>query len=323
MRRRRERESGFALLLVFVMAAVLAIMLYLEMPRVAFESQREREEMLIARGSEYRRAIQLYFRRFRRYPPTLDALENTNNIRFLRRRYKDPMTGKEEWRIIHAGPGGVMIDSLTMKPAQKTDASGVPVADASSPSNNPQDVQRWQLLRPSEAGGGPGRVIGAGTPAGGDDPNAPAPEDLPPDTTGVVGVTGDTGATGATGATGPTGMLGIPPVVDPGVNPGVVVLRPGGGPAGATGSNPALDAIMRQITTPSVRPGLGGPQTIGGGIAGVATTLEAEGIKSYNKRSKYQEWEFIYDTRQDLAGGMPTLPGAGGAPVNAGTPVTP
>ena len=37
MRRRGERERGFAMLLLFVMAAAVAIMLYRELPRVAFE----------------------------------------------------------------------------------------------------------------------------------------------------------------------------------------------------------------------------------------------------------------------------------------------
>ena len=37
-----------------------------------------------------------------------------------------------------------------------------------------------------------------------------------------------------------------------------------------------------------------GPQ-IGGGIAGVASTADAEGIMVYNDRTNYGEWEFIFD----------------------------
>ena len=62
-------------------------------------------------GTEYQRAIQLYYRKLGRYPPSIEALENTNNIRFLRRRYKDPLTGEDAWRIVHMGPAGP-IDSL-------------------------------------------------------------------------------------------------------------------------------------------------------------------------------------------------------------------
>ncbi len=114
--RRRGCETGFALLLVFLMAAMVAIMLYLELPRVAFEAQRGREALLMDRGGQYKRAIKLFVGRFGRYPGKIEDLENTNNIRFLRRRYKDPMTGKDEWRLIHAAPGGIFPDSLTMKP---------------------------------------------------------------------------------------------------------------------------------------------------------------------------------------------------------------
>ena len=60
----RRDESGFALLLVFVMAAAIAITLYIEVPRMAFESQRAREQMAIDRGLQYKRAIQLFYRKY-------------------------------------------------------------------------------------------------------------------------------------------------------------------------------------------------------------------------------------------------------------------
>ena len=103
--------SGFALLLVYAMAAAVAIMLYMQLPRVAFEAQREKEQLLIDRGQQYSRAVQLYVRKYQRFPTDIAALENTQNIRFLRKQYTDPMTSKNEWRIIHVGPGGVFTDS--------------------------------------------------------------------------------------------------------------------------------------------------------------------------------------------------------------------
>ena len=42
-RRGKDPEAGFVMLLVFVMAAAVAIMLYMELPRVAFEAQRTRK----------------------------------------------------------------------------------------------------------------------------------------------------------------------------------------------------------------------------------------------------------------------------------------
>ena len=125
----QRSERGFALLVVFLLAAGIMISLYLEMPRVAFESQRNREEMLVERGEQYSRAIEVYYRKNKRYPAKLEDLENTNNLRFLRRRYKDPLTGKDEWRIVHMGAGGQLADSLVEKPGQ----AGKQLAGAGQP----------------------------------------------------------------------------------------------------------------------------------------------------------------------------------------------
>jgi len=106
-----RNEKGSALLIVFVFAAAIAIMLYKEMPVATFEAQRQKEQLLIDRGNEYKRAVKLYVRKFQTFPPSIEALENTNRMRFLRNRYVDPYTGKAEWRLLHAGPGGIIIDS--------------------------------------------------------------------------------------------------------------------------------------------------------------------------------------------------------------------
>ena len=72
---KRKPESGFALLMVFLMGAIIGITLYIEMPRVAFESQRSREQLLIDRGMQYQRAIQLFYRKYKTYPQTMDDLQ--------------------------------------------------------------------------------------------------------------------------------------------------------------------------------------------------------------------------------------------------------
>ena len=104
------------MLLVFVLAAAIAITLYIEVPRIAFESQRAREQMTIDRALQYQRAIQLFYRKYHLYPQTLDDLETTRNIRFLRHRYKDPLTGND-FRLLHVGPSGQLTDSLVQPPA--------------------------------------------------------------------------------------------------------------------------------------------------------------------------------------------------------------
>jgi hypothetical protein len=118
-RRRREQQGGFALLMVFVMAAGVALFLYAQLPRTAFESMRGKEELLVDHATQYQRAIQLYVAKFQKYPQNLDDLEKTSNIRFLRRRFKNPFTGKDDWRLIHVDNAGRLTDSLVEKKEEK------------------------------------------------------------------------------------------------------------------------------------------------------------------------------------------------------------
>ena len=94
-----RRERGSALLIVFVFSAMIAIMLYMELPVVAFEAERAKEQLLIDRGNEYAHAVKLFARKFGMYPASIDQLENTNRMRFLRHRFKDPLTGNDDWRL--------------------------------------------------------------------------------------------------------------------------------------------------------------------------------------------------------------------------------
>jgi hypothetical protein len=380
---RRADESGFALLLVFLMASIVAIGLYYELPRVAMETQRQKEQLLIERGEQYKRAIQLFFKKAGRYPGEIKDLESFQNQRFLRRRYVDPMTGKDEWRLIHI-QNGVLTDSLVNKPkGQGEQASTLgqyigmqPGAlDAPGPQGGASSVKDRRRASDSanptmtgpdgqpQPNGGPdpnapqnvGSVIPGGpfNPATGGGPQIPG---LPP---GVVFPGQNFGPNG--------GQLGVQPGLQPGGQPGLPrpfpVLQPpaqggsyiGGGMPGSNPGNPggitypgqtmpqqpipgqpfpglpfmgqpnpgqpgnspaggispyptqpgtttgvqdpntAAGMLNRILTTP--RPG-GMPQgtgTIGGGMAGVASTGEGTGVMIYNDRTLYKEWEFIFD----------------------------
>jgi hypothetical protein len=180
---RKRHESGYAILMVFLLAATIAISLYEVAPRVAFESQRDKEQLLVDRGEQYKRAIQLYYRKFRRYPVKMEDLDNTQNIRFLRQHYVDPMTGKNEWRLIHIGPGGQFTDSLTQKnnTTKKQDPASVNTFIAeyksvSDPTDAADQLSPALRRRPSDQAAASGGTLGGDgdSMAAAPDPNNPA-----------------------------------------------------------------------------------------------------------------------------------------------------
>ncbi|MDP9114080.1 MAG: hypothetical protein M3O20_10420 [Acidobacteriota bacterium] len=124
---RRREQSGFALLVIFLIAAAVAFTMYRELPRAAFESTRDKEQLLMDRGNQYKRAIQVFYAVNKRYPTDIKDLENTNEKRFLRHRYVDPMTGTDEWRLVHTN-GSYLTDSLVTKPPTQNARNGLPGA---------------------------------------------------------------------------------------------------------------------------------------------------------------------------------------------------
>ncbi len=101
--RKRPSEEGYILVAVIFMMAILILSLSIAVPRVRASIQRDREVETMQRGKQYIRAVQLYYKKFNSYPPNIDALVKTNNIRFLRKKYIDPTTGKEEWKPVLFG----------------------------------------------------------------------------------------------------------------------------------------------------------------------------------------------------------------------------
>jgi hypothetical protein len=94
---------------------------------------------------------------------------------------------------------------------------------------------------------------------------------------------------------------------------------PGAGP----GSTPVPGMIRDMLTQGRSQATFGiSGQTIGGGIAGVATKFEAQGIKLYNDRAKYNEWEFVYDPRKDMTNPMMSGPQLGTQPQLGNSPQT-
>src|ERR1700759_1542110 len=98
----RQSEQGYILLFLLLIICIMTIMLATVVTTIKFQIRRDREEEMVHRGVQYTRAIRAYYRKFNRYPAKIEDLENTNQMRFLRKRYKDPLTGKD-FKLVHFG----------------------------------------------------------------------------------------------------------------------------------------------------------------------------------------------------------------------------
>jgi type II secretory pathway pseudopilin PulG len=107
--RRQSSESGYVLLAVMLAFTLLLIALSAGVLRLGQQIKREKEEELIHRGKDYATAVKRYVHKNGgRFPLSIEQLEDTNHVRFLRKRYKDPMTGEDDWRLVqdpHAESG--------------------------------------------------------------------------------------------------------------------------------------------------------------------------------------------------------------------------
>ncbi|MBM3757229.1 MAG: hypothetical protein FJW38_25000 [Acidobacteria bacterium] len=388
-RRRHTEQGGYALIFIFALAAMFSLALYVELPRLALEMQRNREEMLVERGEQYARAIKVFVRKNSKYPQTIEELESFNGKRFLRRRYPDPLTGKDEWRLIHVDAGGRYTDSLVQPTAAagqtgqqgqsvNTFTGGYAPGDQTA-QRTPQALQRRQSDQPGAAGqAGAQELQQPQLPVDSSQPGTPPPP--PPNQFGPPGVfqPGLQPFPQQPGQFQPAGPQPFPqqPVIGPNGQPirpiaipglpgaspysmqpsssqtgGAVPQQVGGGysfgsgysggptpqqqpqpfnpgaqpqpfqpqrPGPGSGSqsfgnsatppglpvNPAAQMIQQLLTTPNPRglqqaglqPGSVG---LGGGIAGVASKVDAEGIKIYKEKTNYKEWEFVYDPTKD------------------------
>jgi type II secretory pathway pseudopilin PulG len=86
-------QGGYAMAAFLVAMSVMAIVLTMAMPVWKTVVKREKEAELIWRASQYARAVALFQRKYANaYPPNLDILLNE---KFLRKKYKDPITNDD------------------------------------------------------------------------------------------------------------------------------------------------------------------------------------------------------------------------------------
>jgi type II secretory pathway pseudopilin PulG len=107
--------TGFTLLGVVLLVAILAVAAASTLSVGIALQQRAAEQELLFVGLEYQRAFRSYYETAvstPRYPLKLEDLLRDPRFpgvrRHLRRLYADPLTGKSEWGLIQAPGGGIM-----------------------------------------------------------------------------------------------------------------------------------------------------------------------------------------------------------------------
>jgi len=140
---------------LLVAITVMAIMMTAAMPAWHTMVQREKEAELVFRGEQIARAIGMYQRRFANAPaPSLEALVEQ---RFLRKKYKDPITN-DDFQVLTAG---MNIPGQTSSPAPA--ASGRPTQGRPPQEVSPlqQTADRARTAAASQGGRGFGAATGA------------------------------------------------------------------------------------------------------------------------------------------------------------------
>jgi type II secretory pathway pseudopilin PulG len=92
-------EAGYAMAALLVSIAVMGIVASMALPAWRSAAKREKEAELFFRAGQVAHAIEKFRRKVGggAYPPDLDFLVRQ---KYLRKKYKDPMTKDGEWRIV-------------------------------------------------------------------------------------------------------------------------------------------------------------------------------------------------------------------------------
>ena len=291
----QERDSGFMLLGVIVMIFLLLLLLSVAAPRVARSLQREREVESARRARQYVRAIQVYYQKVGHYPGSVEQLEKTNNMRFLRQQYVDPLTGKADWRLIHVGENKTKVKGFFGEELPGLQAGlGAAAGMQSSLGGTAGGAGAFG------AGSASAGAFGAGTAGAG---------------TAAAGGSGSAFNNNAGGGAG----SGFGSGLGSGLGSGAGGI--GTGAAGAQGLGGSTGVASQSATSFT---GGGGP------IIGVGSSKSGDAMLVVNEMATYQEWEFLYDPRVEqmkakasLLGGLSSGGGAGGFPgagLNNATP---
>src|SRR6266568_16890 len=159
---RGRAQSGYALLMVVFMAALMIITAAAIQINFLTQGRREKEDELIWRGQQYARGVRLFFRKNGRFPTSLDDLikPGIGGVRYMRKAYKEPMnTVDGSWRLLYVGPAGQIIGSVKANPG----GSIFPAA----PAPRPGGAQAGTTAAPlGSTGGNAGGEASSGTAPG-------------------------------------------------------------------------------------------------------------------------------------------------------------
>jgi type II secretory pathway pseudopilin PulG len=279
---RRQSESGYLLLAVLLLMALMIIAATIEAPRIVQQIKRDREEEMIHRGTEYARAVKKFYKKFGRYPANLEQLDNTNQIRFLRKRYKDPLTKDGKWKLLSYGDIQTLLNPNT---------PGTPAAALGAQGQG--------------AFGQPSAITSVGTTGTASQSSTPSPVNII--STSSTGFDqGDPASSGQQrGVVGsaPGGFAGNSAqdnAQQGGTSPFANTFSLGSNSTSNTGQQGIAASNQQGGTGGSIFSNAGGNQTFGGGaIIGVASTSKDPTIRIYNKKKTYDEWQFIYNPVMD------------------------
>jgi len=168
------------LLVVLLAFSLLVLTLARAVPAWKTQIQRERENRMIDHAREYRMAIQRYFHKYGRYPPSLEVLaqKDGQGLRYLRQVWPDPLNrgGDGKWQVLHYGQA-VTAEIVDQPPAaaQGAGASGIagpnlagnPAGLGASPGAAPGQANPGVGVGAAMGGmlGVPGNAAGVGGPA--------------------------------------------------------------------------------------------------------------------------------------------------------------
>jgi type II secretory pathway pseudopilin PulG len=145
-----QGERGYAMAALLVGLSVMAVLMSAALPVWSHFTKREKEEELIWRGQQYARAIMLFQRKYANtFPPNVDILVEQ---RFLRKKYKDPITNDDFQVIPAAGmPAGATPPPGAPQPSGPT--AKPPVTAGGPQPTQPQGRGGPQPTQPQGRGG--------------------------------------------------------------------------------------------------------------------------------------------------------------------------